>query len=292
MHQSGNPLSSLGESVCPQSGSNCIPDSLNWMPHAFSDSKLHESGLKSGYCSQEGVGQFSSLNLSVAQLSSMLSSNVSQRDPVEIQHDPLLIYPQRQSKIPNVEPGELHRRQDFPFSSPSAVCLGVNDPIQKDSILYSRGNPLAQTDLTAPSFIERQCGDNTVKTEIMKRMEDKSSLQTNESNLYERESPAVAIEHVNGISQNNLIEKTPSNFLDMRHGTSDGRDCGLTEGLNGGLGFDFSWTRKSSFNASSLKCEGTSSGKTSPSDCLFDLSMDPVSRKSTSSTFSQGYRSL
>ncbi|XP_028796912.1 uncharacterized protein LOC114752338 isoform X4 [Neltuma alba] len=199
MHQSGNPLSSLGESVCPQSGSNCIPDSLNWMPHAFSDSKLHESGLKSGYCSQEGVGQFSSLNLSVAQLSSMLSSNVSQRDPVEIQHDPLLIYPQRQSKIPNVEPG---------------------------------------------------------------------------------------------ISQNNLIEKTPSNFLDMRHGTSDGRDCGLTEGLNGGLGFDFSWTRKSSFNASSLKCEGTSSGKTSPSDCLFDLSMDPVSRKSTSSTFSQGYRSL
>ncbi|XP_028773074.1 uncharacterized protein LOC114730206 isoform X3 [Neltuma alba] len=279
MHQSGNPLSSLGESVCPQSGSNCIPDSLNWMPHAFSDSKLHESGLKSGYCSQEGVGQFSSLNLSVAQLSSMLSSNVSQRDPVEIQHDPLLIYPQRQSKIPNVEPGELHRRQDFPFSSPSAVCLGVNDPIQKDSILYSRGNPLAQTDLTAPSFIERQCGDNTVKTEIMKRMEDKSSLQTNESNLYERESPAVAIEHVNGISQNNLIEKTPSNFLDMRHGTSDGRDCGLTEGLNGGLGFDFSWTRKSSFNASSLKCEGTSSGKTSPSDCLFDLSMDPVSRK-------------
>ncbi|XP_028796911.1 uncharacterized protein LOC114752338 isoform X3 [Neltuma alba] len=278
MHQSGNPLSSLGESVCPQSGSNCIPDSLNWMPHAFSDSKLHESGLKSGYCSQEGVGQFSSLNLSVAQLSSMLSSNVSQRDPVEIQHDPLLIYPQRQSKIPNVEP-------------------------------------------------ERQCGDNTVKTEIMKRMEDKSSLQTNESNLYERESPAVAIEHVNdlhildsspasnsnikinqleqsydgmisasscltGISQNNLIEKTPSNFLDMRHGTSDGRDCGLTEGLNGGLGFDFSWTRKSSFNASSLKCEGTSSGKTSPSDCLFDLSMDPVSRKSTSSTFSQGYRSL
>ncbi|XP_054783569.1 uncharacterized protein LOC129290708 isoform X2 [Prosopis cineraria] len=317
MHKSGNPLSSLGESVSPQSGSNCIPDSLNGIPHAFSDSKLHESGFKSGYCSQEGIGQFSSLNLSMAQLSSMVPSSVSQRDPMEIQHDPLLVYPQIQSKMPIVEPGESHGRQDFPISLPSTVCLGVNDPIQKDSILYSKRNPLAQTDLTASIFMERQCGDNTVNIEIMKRMEDENSLQSKDSNLYERESPAIAMEHVNelhlldssptsnlntkihkqnqleqssegmvsasfcltGISQNNLIEMTPSDFLAMSHRTNDGRECGFTEGLNGELGFDFSWTRKSGFNASSLKCEGNSSGNTSQSNHLFELPMDLVSHK-------------
>ncbi|KAI9116042.1 hypothetical protein K1719_012972 [Acacia pycnantha] len=317
MHQSGNPLSCLGESICPQSGSNCIPDSINWIPHAFSDSKLHESGLKSGYCAQEGIGQFSSLNLSMAQLSSVVPSNVPQRDPMEIQHDPFLIYPQIQSKIPNVEPGQLHSKQDFPFSSPSVVCLGVNDPIQKDSILYGKRNPSAQTDLTASSFIERQCGDNTVNIEIMKRIENKNSLQSKGSNLYERESPAIAVENVNelhlldsspasnlnikinkhsqldqssegmisasscmkGISQNNLIEKTPLDFFHMSHGTGDGRECGLTEGLNGELGFDFSWTRKSGLDAPSLKCEGNSCGKTSLSDYLFELSMEPVSHE-------------
>lgn len=313
---SENPFSCLGESICPQYGSDGTTNSLIGIPHAFSDSKLHENAIRSGYCSQEGISQFSSLNLSKAQLSSVAAS-VPQSGPIEVQHNPSLIYPQIQSKVPNIESAELHRRQDLPFSFPSTESFGVNEPVNKDSILYNKRNPFAQTDLSVSTFVERQCEDNSVTVEMMKRIEDKNCLQSRDSNLYKVKSPAITTGVVNelhlldsfptanynvkinkpkqweqssedmisassgttGISQNNLIEETPSDFLDLSNRTSDGKECDLAEGLKGEPGFDFLLTRNSGLNGSFQNCEGNSCGKSSLGDHLFELPIDSVSHE-------------
>ncbi|KAF7825700.1 putative serine/threonine-protein kinase SIS8 [Senna tora] len=312
----GNPFSCLGESICPQSGYNGNADSLIGIPHAFSDSKLNESGARSGYCSQEGICLSSSLNLSKAQLSSMVVPSVRQSNPMVVQHDPSLIYPQPKSKILNVEPAELHRRQDLPFSAPSAEILGVNEPVLKDSVLYNKRDPLAKADLHVSSFVEQQCGDSAGTIEMMKIIEDKNSIQRNDRNLYEGKSPAIAMGNVNelhlpdssasnflvttnkqkqweqysedmlsassgvmGISQNDPIEKTPSDFLDMSYRTHYEKQSGLAGGFNGELGFDFSLTRNSGLNGSFLNSEGNSCGKTFLGNHLFELPIDSVSHE-------------
>ncbi|RDX77196.1 putative serine/threonine-protein kinase SIS8, partial [Mucuna pruriens] len=298
---SGNPLSCLDDPIYQQNESYGITNFPHGMPHAFSDPQLHESGARSGNCSQNGFGQSFSLTLEKDQLSSKLS----QLKLMEHQHDSIVHHP-IQSKILKVESAELHKRQDLGSSFPY---------VHMDRILTERKNVNAQTDLNRPSYVAKDIQENSVKLERMKIIEEKNSILM-DSKVYEGKSTAIDMGHVTqlhlldsfpannfnpkinmqknwdlpsegtvpappsmmNLSLYNLMENPPSD-LDMGQRTSDHKKYALAEGLNGEHGIDFSFTRNFDLNAPILNCEVGSCDKSSQGDHMFKLSMHPDSLK-------------
>ncbi|PON65343.1 Mitogen-activated protein kinase kinase kinase [Trema orientale] len=78
--------------------SNC-PDSHHGMSHAFSDSKLQESGRKSAYCSQDGTSPSSPLSLAKGQLSLQLKSGTLQETPSKLHNNISVVNPQVQNNL-------------------------------------------------------------------------------------------------------------------------------------------------------------------------------------------------
>ncbi|KAK7338882.1 hypothetical protein VNO77_19516 [Canavalia gladiata] len=304
---SGNPLPCLDDPYG-------IIDSPRGMPHAFSDPQLHESGARSGYCSHDRIDQSFSLNLEKAQLSSMLLPSISQVNHMEHQHDSTVRHPQIESKIPKVESAQLHRGQDL-ASSPYYESLGMNNPVNKDSILTEKKYLFAQTDLSGSSYVAKDNQESSVKFEGMKINEEKYPIPKKEYKVYEGKSSIVDMGHVTelhllnsfnannlnaktnmqknwelpsdgivpapgmmDLPPNNLVENMPSD-LDMSQRTSDGRKCALAEGLNGEQGIGFSLTRNFNLNAPILNCEVDSCDKSSQGVHMFKPPVDPDSLK-------------
>lgn len=309
MFYSGNPLPFLDDPISQQAKSRGITDddTSPGIPHAFSDSQLHESGAKSGYCSQEGISQSISLNLEKAQLASVLASGGSQGNIMEGQHGSVFHNPQIQSKIPKVESAEMHKRQDLTFSIYSE-SLGRNDPINKDSILTGKKYLVPQNDLSGSSFVAKDMQENSFKVERMMISEEKNptSNPKKDNNVYEGKSTVADMGHLTelhlldsfpaknsmqmnreqpcedthpsssgmmGFSLNNLVDKTPSDLLDMSQTPSASKNSALTKGMNGEQGIDFS-ARNFDLNAPILKCEESSCD-------MFKLSIAPDSLKSS-----------
>lgn len=315
---SGNPISYLNDPICQQAESYGITDSPHGMPHAFSDSQLHESGARSGYCSQEGIGQSFSLNLEKAQLSSLLVSRGSQANLMEGQNDSVLHHPQVQRKVPKVGLAEQHRQQDLSSSSPYSESLGVNGPIHKDSIFTESRYLVSQNDLNGSSSVEKDIQEQSVKLGRMKIIEEKNPIPRKDTKVYELESTVIdtgAVTELHlldslptsnlnakinmqnnwelsseerhpsssgmmGLSLHSFGDKTPSNLLPISQKTGDGKNCALAEGLNGEQGNDFLLTGNFDLNAPILKCEEISCDKIAVRDHMFKLSIDPDSQTS------------
>ncbi|XP_057754787.1 uncharacterized protein LOC130974059 isoform X3 [Arachis stenosperma] len=312
----GNPLSCLEDPICQQAESDGISGSPYGLPHAFSDSQLHESAVRSGYCLQERIGQSFSLNLENTQLSSILLSNISQGNPLELQRDPILHHTQLQSKIPKGDSAELSKRQEMTSSSPYSDSLGMNFDVYNGSISTENRYPKAQSRLTDYSFVANDIQDNSVKLEKMKIIEEFNCFPSNNGNVYV-EKPAIidmgnmselhlldsflpsnSNSQVNvqknwevtsedripaslgmaELSPNNIVDKIPSDLLDMSQRTDDSKKCALAEGLNGKQDIDFSLTRILDLNAP-LKDEESSSGKSNLGNNFFELSINPDSLK-------------
>ncbi|KAE9603353.1 hypothetical protein Lal_00008241 [Lupinus albus] len=309
---SGNPPLRSDDPICQHAESDVTMFSPFGMPHAFSDSQLHESGTRSGHCSQEETGLSFPLNQTRAQSSSMLISSVSQRNLLEIHNDSILLYPQIQSKITNnIDSSELHRRHDVASSSPYSESAGMNDPIHSGSIFIEKKYPVAQTYLSGSSFVVKHAEENSLTSEMIKRIEEKNPTDTKDSKIYEDKTSSdhrVHITELNlldsfpctnlnakvnmqkdrelplkdrvavslgatGVCADNHADKIPYNLLVMSQKTSDGKKCAVTEGLNGEQGADFSLTRNSEFNGSTFKCGETSSDKNSRGE-MFELLID------------------
>ncbi|CAL0306021.1 unnamed protein product [Lupinus luteus] len=308
---SGNPPSRLDDPICQHAESDGTTFPPFGMPHAFSDSQLHESETRSGYCSQEGTGLSFSLNHAKAQSSSMLHSSVSQRNILEIHNDSILNH---SKKTNNIDSYELHRRRDVASSSSYSESSGMNGLVHSDSILIEKEYPVAKTNLSGSSLVVKHGEDNSLTSEMIKRIEEKNPTGTKASKIYEdktssdhrvhitelnlldsfpsnnlndkvnmqkdRELPPkdrVAVSLVAmGVCINNHADKIPYHLLDTSQKTSDGKKCAVTEGLNGEQGTGFSLTRNSDLNGSTFKCGETSSDKNSLGD-MFQLSigLDP-----------------
>ncbi|KAL1359567.1 hypothetical protein AAHE18_04G116500 [Arachis hypogaea] len=312
----GNPLSCLEDPICQQAESDGISGSPYGLSHAFSDSQLHESAVRSGYCLQERIGQSFSLNLENTQLSSILLSNISQGNPLELQRDPILHHTQLQSKIPKGDSAELSKRQEMTSSSPYSDSLGMNCDVYNGSISTENRYPKAQSRLTDYSFVANDIQDNSVKLEKMKIIEEFNCFPSNNGNVYV-EKPAIidmgnmselhlldsflpsnSNSQVNvqknwevtsedripaslgmvELSPNNIVDKIPSDLLDMSQRTDDSKKCALAEGLSGKQDIDFSLTRIFDLNAP-LKDEESSSGKSNLGNNFFELSINPDSLK-------------
>ncbi|KAE9611087.1 hypothetical protein Lal_00016287 [Lupinus albus] len=315
---SGNPPSCLDDLICQQAESDGITYTPFVMPHAFSDSQLHESETRSGYCSQEGTGLSFSLNHAKAQSSSMLLSSVSQGGLMEPHNDSILLYPQVQSMLTNnTESSELHKRRDVASSSPYSESLGTDDPIHRDSILIGKRYPVAQTNLSGSSFLVKQSEDNSLTSEMIKRTEEKNPTEMKDSKIYEGKTPGAHRVHVTelnlldsfpsnnfsakvnmqndwelppedsvavslgtvGARINNHMDKIPSH-LNPSQRTSDSKKCAVTEGLNGEQGTGFSLTRNSVLNGPTSKGGETTCDKISRGD-MFELSTDLDSYKAS-----------
>ncbi|XP_019448636.1 PREDICTED: uncharacterized protein LOC109351591 isoform X1 [Lupinus angustifolius] len=309
---SGNPPSRVDDPIRQHAESDGTTFSPFGMPHAFSDSQLHECETRSGYCSQEGTGLSFSLDQAKAPSSSMLHSSVSQRNILEIHNDSILLYPQIQSKITNnIHSSELHRRHDVASSFPYSESPGMNGLVHSDSILIEKKYPVAQTNLSGSSFVVKHAEENSLTSEMIKRIEEKNPTETKESKIYEGEASSDHRVHVTelnlldsfpsnnlnakvnmqkdrelhpkdrvavslgtmGVCMNNHADKIPYHLLDTSQKTSDGKKCAVAEGLNGEQGTDFSLTRNSDLNSSTFKCGETSSDKTSLGD-MFELSIN------------------
>ncbi|KAL2336696.1 hypothetical protein Fmac_011142 [Flemingia macrophylla] len=310
---SGNPLSCLDDPLYQQDESYGFNDSPHGMLHVFSDPQLHDSGARSGYCSQNGTGQSFSLNLEKAQLSSVLRPSVSQVNRMEHQHDSIVHLPQIQSKIANIESADLHKRQEL-ASSPYHESLGMNDHVHQNSIVPEKINLITQTDLSGPSCVAKDIQGNSVKLERMKIVEEsnpilkdikahegkstvidmgqvaelqlldsfttnnvnaKNNMQKNWELPSEGIVPAPSV--MMGPSLNSLVEKIPSD-LNMIQRTCDHKRCAFAEGLNDEQ-IDFSLTGNFDLNVPVLNCEVGSCDKSSQGDHMFKLSIYPDSHK-------------
>ncbi|CAL5185504.1 unnamed protein product [Lathyrus oleraceus] len=290
---SRNPISQQTESYGTK---NELP---HGMPHAFSDSQLYPSGAKSIYCSQEGISPSFSLNLEKAELS--LTVGVSHVNLIEGQHDPFLHHPQIQSKIPNKESAEMHRRQGVASSSPYSESVGTNDRINKDSILTEKKYLVAQTDLSGSNFVEKDVLENPLKSERMMINEEKNPI-SKDNNVYEgnptvnymselhlldtfptnnisanigmqynwdqpRENTLPSSSGTTGLSLNNLVDKTPSDLLDIGQNTSYSRNINFP-------------ARNINLNSPISEYAENSRDKSSVRDDMFNFSFDPHSLKS------------
>ncbi|MED6207483.1 hypothetical protein PIB30_036256 [Stylosanthes scabra] len=312
----GNPLSCLEDPICQQAESDGISGSPYGLPHAFSDSQLHESAVRSGYCSQERIGQSFSLNLENAQLSSILFSNVSQGNPMELQHDPIHHHPQIQSKIPKGDSAELCKRQEMTSSSPYSDSLGMNCHVYNDSISTENRYSKAQSGLSDYSFLAKDIQDNSVKLEKMNIIEEYNCIPRNDGSVYVEKPVLIDMGNTSGLhllnsfpagnsnpqvniqknwevtsedripassgmvelSQNSIVDKSLSGLLDMSQRTDDGKKCVLAEGLNGKQDIDSSLTRIFDLNGP-LKYEESTSDKSNMGNNFFERSINPDSLK-------------
>ncbi|CAL0324426.1 unnamed protein product [Lupinus luteus] len=315
---SGNPPSRLDDVICQQAESDGITYTPFVLPHAFSDSQLHESETRSGYCSQEGTGLSFSLNHAKAQSSSMLLSSVSQGGLMEVHNDSILLYPQIQSMLTSTtESSELNKRQDVASSSPYSESFGTNDPVHRDNILIGKKYPVAQTNLSGSSFVVKHAEDNSLASEVIKRTEEKNPTEMKDRKIYEGKTPGANRVHVAelnlldsfpsnnlnakvnmqndwelppedsiavslgtlGVCNNNHMDKIPSH-LDQSRRTSDSKKCAVTDGLNDEQGTGFSLTRNSDSNGPTFKGGETTRDKISLGD-MFELSIDLDSYKAS-----------
>ncbi|XP_058758943.1 uncharacterized protein LOC131632178 [Vicia villosa] len=284
---SRNPITQQTESY---GINNVLP---HGMPHAFSDSQLHPSGSKSIYCSQEGITPSFSLNLEKAELSSTVG--VSQVNLIKGQHDPFLHHPQIQSKMPNVESAEIHRRQGVASSSPYSESVGTNDRINKNSILTEKKYLVAQTNLSGSNFVENDVQENPLKLERIVINEDKYPISKKDNNVYEGNST------VNYMSELQLLDTFPTNNISSQIGTQYNWDqphedtLPLSSGMTGlsltnlvdktpsdllDIGQKTSYGRNINLNSPISEYAENSRDKSSVRDDMFNFSFDPHSLKS------------
>ena len=259
---SGNPICQQVESY----GINNNPPHV--MPHAFSDSQLHESGSRADYCSQEGISQSFSLNLENDRLPSKLVSQVNLMEGS--QHDIFLHHP------PKVESAEMHRWQEKNMHENSLksermmMMIEEKNPIpKKDNKVYEGNSNFNNMEHVTELHFLDSFPTNTISGKI--------SMQKNWQQPCEDTNPSSS--GMMSLSLNNLVGNTPSDLVDIGQKTSDGQKCyALAEGRNCEQEIGFS-ARNIDLNAPILKCSEGPFDKSSESDHLFKFSFDPDSRK-------------
>ncbi|XP_035539148.1 uncharacterized protein LOC109006050 isoform X2 [Juglans regia] len=193
---SEKPISQPEDQLGLVSGSSDSADSHRRMPHAFSDSKLHENGGSSAFCSQEGMSPLSPLNFSKAQVTPLLNSNCSREKSLH-QHENIdSVYPHVQCKLVDVDSTGSQSRLDLLNSSTCSKRLGRNEPIHKGIVGSNQKCQTAEKDLSDSGFsIPKHLEENFSTSETMERFDEKSYFPCQGRKLHEDRSPATRLEH-------------------------------------------------------------------------------------------------
>jgi hypothetical protein len=211
---SEKPISRPEDPLGLLSGSSESIDSHRGMPHAFSDSKLHENGGNSAYCSQEGMSTLSPLNFPKAQLYPLLDPSSSQEKPLQLHENIDHVYPQVQYKLVDVDSTGSQSRLDLLNFSTCSETSGRNEPIHKDPGAIDDEYQTAENDLSnsgfmLPSHFEENCSTS----ETLERFDGKNPFLCQDGDLHEERSPATGLEYKKILPDVNTI-LTPTFAVD------------------------------------------------------------------------------
>ncbi|KAH7517506.1 hypothetical protein FEM48_Zijuj09G0072100 [Ziziphus jujuba var. spinosa] len=181
-------------------------DSFRGIPHAFSDSKLQESGGKSvtAHCSQEGMSPSSPLNFAKAQLSLLLNSGVSQEKPTKLHENINIVNPWEQNKL--VDDGSLegHKILDLPNSSPCCEAVCRKEPTQKGTGNTDDKFQTSENNLFKSAFMmPNPCEKDSLTLETMKRTNAVDPLLDQEGKLYGGSLLTAGVEYKNKLPNKN-----------------------------------------------------------------------------------------
>ncbi|KAJ7950364.1 Mitogen-activated protein kinase kinase kinase [Quillaja saponaria] len=315
--QSGTSVKCLEDPTNVLSGSNGTSEPFHGMLHAFSDSKLHESGVRLAYCSLEGINQSSSLDITKTQLTAMVASSVSHGNSTQLHQSSNLVYPHIQSKQPDALPLELQRRHDLPYSE----TFGRREPIHGDFVGTDERYLTAQNDISRSSFSPNKCDENCTPLELINRDGEKYAFFKNDGQLCERRSPATHVESMSNLNilpasqlevksnienmqfsenvvpsssaldlnhcgnmtehkVNYRVSKYPSDLLGMSERTMCDKEFAFSGMLTGEQGINSSWTRNSDVVDSFSKCKEHPYDENSLSYLMSGLPINPVSQES------------
>lgn len=141
-------------------------DSHQGMPHAFSDSKLQESGTKSASCSQEGVNPSTPLAHAKVQLSLLLNSETLQETASHL-HDP-----QVQTNL-LVDGSVGLQSGNLPNSSLSLESMGWNEPTLKGTGDIQNNFQIAKDNLSkSDSTLLSQSEEDSSNLGMIKRYDE------------------------------------------------------------------------------------------------------------------------
>lgn len=180
-------------------------DSHQGMPHAFSDSKLQESGRKSAYCSQEGVSLSSPLAYAKAQLSLLLNPGTLQETTSQLHDNTNAVNRQVQTNL--LDDGSVGLQSgNLPNSSVSLESMGWNEPtLQVTGDIHNNfqtaNDNLIKSDSTLPS----QSEEDSLNLVMIKRRDEMNPFLDQDDKVCGGGSVAAGME-----CKNKLDNLTPN----------------------------------------------------------------------------------
>lgn len=179
-------------------------DSHQGMPHAFSDSKLQESGRKSAYCSQEGVSASPPLAYAKAQLSLLLNSGPLQETTSQLHGNVNVLNPIQTNLLDDESVGLLDR--NLSNSSMSIESMGWNEPTLKGTGDIHNSFQTAKDNLSkSNSTLLDQSEEDSLSLGMVKRHDEKNPFLDQDEKVCEGSLAAAGME-----CTNNLDRLTPN----------------------------------------------------------------------------------
>lgn len=172
-------------------------DSHHGMSHAFSDSKLQESGMKSAYCSQEGTSPSSPLSFAKAQLSLQLNSGALQETPSQMHDNINVINPQVQNNLLGEDESVGLQRTILSKSSLSSELMARNEATPNGGI--DDNFQSTKDNASSKLVMLNQCDDDSLNPVIKKRINEKKPFMDQDGQLYGGSSFSSGVECKNEV---------------------------------------------------------------------------------------------
>lgn len=186
---SEKPISHPAEPVGHLWGSNATNRSNPGIPHAFSDSQLHEHGEMSSS---------NPLNFATPQFSSWVGSAAFQEKPVQLQENIDSINSQVQIKLLNVDPTASQVGMDM------LKCSLGSEPVSKAEHTHGDANytdekcQSAKEDLNNYDFVvQNHKKENSLSYKVLNGFDVKDPLVCQGRNLYENKPPTTCMGYMN-----------------------------------------------------------------------------------------------
>ncbi|KAM7501556.1 hypothetical protein LguiB_000460 [Lonicera macranthoides] len=197
-------ISDPAEPVGHLLGSNATNRSNSGIPHAFSDSQLHEHGEMSSS---------NPLNFANPQFSSCVGSAAFQEKPVQLQENIDSINSQAQIKLLNVDPTASQVGMDM------LKCSLGSEPVSKVEHTHGDANYIdekcqsAKEDLNNCGFVvQNHKKENSLSHEVLNGFDVKDPLVCQGRNLYENKPPTICTVYMNKLPNGSC---QPISILDV-----------------------------------------------------------------------------
>ncbi|KAL9436243.1 hypothetical protein AB3S75_022321 [Citrus x aurantiifolia] len=193
-------------------------NSIEGMPHAFSDSKLQEYGGTSAYCSVEGVSPSSPLIFAKTQLPLLPVTNASPEMPMQLLENVKPLDPRVPELLLDID---MTASQGNMLHSPCPEFASRNGPICKVVSNINEKSQTAKDDVSKSSFMKPvPSGGNSTTSKTMDQVDERVLFLHEGGNFYAEQLPATNMEYRKNLPNINSNQTVASgdntNAQDMR----------------------------------------------------------------------------